>query len=67
MQSRTMVDNIAFCYQTAPGAACMTVPLSAADAAQARYVTVTLTYDASVGVGATSRVTSFSERLRNVL
>jgi type II secretory pathway pseudopilin PulG len=66
VQSRTMVDNIAFCYQTAPDTACLAVPLSAANAAQTRYVTVTLTYDALVDIAAGTRVTSFSERLRNV-
>ena len=66
VQSRTMVDSIAFCYQTAPNTTCLATPLSATDAAQARYVTVTLTYDSEVGIGSATRVTTFSERLRNV-
>jgi prepilin-type N-terminal cleavage/methylation domain-containing protein len=66
IQSRTMVDDIAFCYQQAPGGACLTTPLSAADAATARYVTVTVEYDALIDQGAQTRTTTFSERLRNV-
>lgn len=61
-----MVDAIAFCYQEAPGSACLGTPLSAATAATARYVTVTLEYDALVGQGTATRITTFSERLRNV-
>jgi type II secretory pathway pseudopilin PulG len=66
VQSRTMVDQIAFCYQELPEGACLGVPLSAADAANARYVTVTLQYDSVVGSGTETRTTTFSERLRNV-
>ena len=66
VQSRTMVDDIAFCYQEEPGGACLGVPLSAADAANARYITVTVNYDALVDQAAGTRVTTFSERLRNV-
>lgn len=66
VQSRTMVDAIAFCYQVAPGSVCLGTPLTAATAATARYVTVTLEYDALVGQGTATRITTFSERLRNV-
>jgi type II secretory pathway pseudopilin PulG len=66
VQSRTMVDNIAFCYQEEPGGTCLATPLSDADATNARYVTVTLQYDALIGRGTATRTTTFSERLRNV-
>lgn len=65
-QSRTLVSDLAFCYQSAPDAACFGTPLSATDALNTRLITVDLQYDANTAVGAEDRTTSFSERLRNV-
>ena len=65
-QARTLVSNLAFCYQSEPDAACLDWPLSAADAEAARLITVTLQYDSKVGTATESRTTVFSERMRNV-
>lgn len=68
-QSRTLVNGLAFCYLAAPSTdplACLPTPLSAANAAITRLVTVTLRYDAALNYGTTSRTSSFTERIRNV-
>lgn len=66
LQARTLVSDLAFCYQDEPGPDCFPTPLSATDAAQTKLITVTLQYDSKVGLGAESRTTTFSERIRNV-
>ena len=66
VQARTLVSNIAFCYQSDPDAACSTTPLSAADAEATSLVTVTLTYDSLVTTGSGQRTVTFTERIRNV-
>jgi len=66
VQARTLVSDLAFCYQDAPDAPCFTTPLSADDAEETRLITVTLEYDSLVGVATESRTTSFTERIRNV-
>ena len=65
-QSRTLVNGLAFCYQSAPATACLPTPLSVSDAAITRLVTVTLNYDSAVNYGSSSRTSSFTERIRNV-
>ena len=66
VQARTLVSDIAFCYQSDPTSACFATPLSATDAENTRLITVSLEYDSKVGLGTESRSTSFSERIRNV-
>ena len=66
VQARTLVSDLAFCYQSEPTAPCFTTPLSAADAEDTRLVTVDLEYDSMVVSGGDQRTTSFSERIRNV-
>jgi prepilin-type N-terminal cleavage/methylation domain-containing protein len=66
VQARTLVSNIAFCYQSDPDAACFTTPLSVADAEATTLITATLTYDSLVSSGSGQRTVSFTERIRNV-
>lgn len=66
VQARTLVSDLAFCYQEAPDGLCFDTPLSADDAEQTRLITVTLEYDSLVGVATDSRTTTFTERIRNV-
>lgn len=66
VQARTLVSDLAFCYQSEPTAPCFATPLSAADAEDTRLVTVDLQYDALVSSGGDQRTTSFSQRIRNV-
>lgn len=73
VQSRTLVDSLAFCFwselSTSAPADCLgsfPVPLSLTDAASTRLVTTTLTYDSNTSTGTTERSESFSARLRNV-
>jgi type II secretory pathway pseudopilin PulG len=69
LQARTLVNNLAFCYLVAPSTTstdCLPTPLSVADAARARIVQVTLTYDSIVGTASDARKITFSERIRNV-
>ncbi len=73
IEARTLVSQIAFCYwveSANPNLANCTgslpVPLSVADAAAARLVTTTTTYDAKTTTGTQPRSASFSSRLRNV-
>jgi prepilin-type N-terminal cleavage/methylation domain-containing protein len=66
VQARTLVSNIAFCYQSDPDAACFSTPLSTADAEATSLVTATLTYDSLVNTGGSARTVSFTERIRNV-
>lgn len=66
VQARTLVSDLAFCYQSEPGAACFATPLSATDAAATTLVTVTLQYDSQVNGGTDSRESVFTERIRNV-
>jgi hypothetical protein len=69
VQARTLVSDLAFCYLKVPStnpADCLPTPLSAANAAATRLVTVDLTYDSLVSSGGSQRTTSFSERIRNV-
>ena len=66
VQARTLVSDLAFCYQSEPEAPCFATPLSAADAEETRLVTVDLEYDSLVSSGGDQRTTSFSERIRNV-
>lgn len=70
IQASTIVSAIAFCYRQASTTPCLTAttttPLSATEAAQARIVETTMTYDPRVSNGASQRQIVFSERLRNV-
>lgn len=66
VQARTLVSNISFCYQQEPGPTCLPTPLSAANAALTKLVTVTLEYDSEVDGATESRTTTFAERIRNV-
>lgn len=66
IQARTLVSNLAFCYQTEPDSPCLATPLSSAAADSTRLITVTLEYDSLVGIATDSRTTSFTERIRNV-
>lgn len=72
-EARTLVSQLAFCYWTQSAginqANCtgsLSVPLSEIDAAATRLITTTMTYDAYVNTGTTTRKASFSDRLRNV-
>jgi prepilin-type N-terminal cleavage/methylation domain-containing protein len=72
VQARTLVSDLAFCYQSEPppdsdtAPDCLATPLSAADATATRLITVTLEYDSMVGIATDSRTTTFTERIRNV-
>jgi hypothetical protein len=73
VQSRTLVDSLAFCYwselSTAAAEDCLgsfPVPLSITNAASTRLVTTTLTYDSNTSTGTAERSETFSARLRNV-
>lgn len=68
VEARTLVSDIAFHYYPTAGGSEMVVPstgLTASDASAATVVTAELKYDAMNGAGA-FRVTTFTERLRNV-
>lgn len=68
-QARTLVSSLAFCYLTVPSddpADCLATPLSAANAANTRLVTVTLQYDSALDYGSSARTSTFTERIRNV-
>jgi len=68
-QARTLVNNLAFCYLTAPSTSnldCLPTPLSAANAANTRIVKVTLSYDSALNFGSQARTNTFYERIRNV-
>jgi Tfp pilus assembly protein PilW len=66
VQSNLVVSQLAFTYRAAAGGAALALPLSAADALRARIVTGSIQYDATVGSGTDTRVTEFTERVRNV-
>ena len=69
VESRTLVNGLAFCYLAEPeesGGTCLGTPLTAADAATVRLVKVTLQYDSMTSTGTSTRYTTFSERIRNV-
>jgi type II secretory pathway pseudopilin PulG len=69
VQARTLVNNLAFCYLSAPeesGGTCLPTPLSVADAETVSLIKVDLQYDAVGGSGTGTRFVTFSERIRNV-
>lgn len=72
VQSRTVVNNLAFCYWAsatdAPAPPCtgsLPVPLSTTDAARTRLISTTLTYDAAPDSAVVERTQTFTSRLRN--
>jgi hypothetical protein len=69
LQSRTLVNDLAFCYLTVPSDVetdCLPTPLSATDAANTRLVKVTLQYDSAINYGTGDRTNIFTERIRKV-
>lgn len=68
-QARTLVSGLAFCYLRAPSdnpADCLPTPLSVTNAANTRLVKVTLQYDSALDYGTAARISTFTERIRNV-
>lgn len=66
LQARTLVSDLAFCYEVDVDTGCLPTPLSTANAEATRLITVSLQYDSNVGTATESRTTTFSERIRNV-
>jgi len=67
LQSSLVVSNLAFTYKaSARDTTILAVPLSELDARTARIVTGAVQYDARTRSGTGTRITQFTERLRNV-